>query len=249
MKFVELGSLLLLSCLTAVSCGGFRDSRDSFPETVFFANSVWPSARLRVCWEFKNSQTEEFTSQFKTVVERAFQGTKLSFSGWAVCPRHTRNTDLRIFIYDDPLADTQVGFADVRSLLGQAADRGHPRVPVPGRKMRGKRANVIFNLSGLHSDPFLGQMYDSLSPIGRRNLALSSSLHEFGHAIGLRHENVHPDNTCVGFDENLEWGDNIVTPYNPGSFMQRCFYRNFDYETGIVWPNEGDLEGINRIYR
>lgn len=246
-----------LSCLSAcaafavglTACKPKSTSTDSEATTVFFAKGTWPTSNLRVCWEFKNDKTEWFTSQFRAVVEKAFVGTALRFSGWGICPQDLRNTDLRLFIYDDPLGSTQQGFAYIRSLLGKGPDRGHPRVPRPGPQMRTLKANVILNLSGLDSDPFLGQMYASLSANGKRNLALSASLHEMGHAIGLRHENVHPDNTCVAFDENLEWGDKVVTPYNPGSFMQRCFYRNFDYERGIVWPNKGDIEGINKVYR
>lgn len=246
--FISL-SLIAISAGYLTACKLIAPSTDSNVTTVFFANGVWPTANLRVCWEFRNDKTSWFTSQFRTVVEKAFRDTKLRFSGWSTCPQDLRNTDIRIFIYDDPLGVKQQGFKYIQSLLGNAPDRGHPRVPQPGPKMRSSKANVILNLSGLDSDPFLGHMYASLGPTGKQNLALSSSLHEMGHAIGLRHENVHPDNTCVAFDENLEWGDQVVTPYNPESFMQRCFYRNFDYEKDIVWPNKADIEGINKIYK
>jgi len=239
----------LSMCCLLFACRPTKKTNDSETETVFFANSIWPSPNLRVCWEFKNKETDWFTSEFRAVVEKAFVGTKLKFTGWGVCPRDFRNTDLRLFIYDDPLGSSQQGFRSIQRLLGTSPDRGHPRVPAPGPRMRNRYANVILNLSGLDSDPFLGRMYSSLNNKGKRNLALSSSLHEIGHAIGLRHENVHPDNTCVAFDENLEWGDQVVTPFNPNSFMQRCFYRNFDYENGIVWPNKEDVDGINRVYR
>jgi len=244
----SLAASVLSVCFNLIACNPIKATNDSETETVFFANSIWPSPNLRVCWEFKNKETDGFTTEFKAVVEKAFLGTKLKFTGWGVCPRDLRNTDLRLFIYDDPMAFSQSGFRSIQSLLGTSPDRGHPRVPVPGPRMRTRYANVILNLSGLDADPFLGRMYSSLSSTGKRNLALSSSLHEIGHAIGLRHENVHPDNTCVSFDENLEWGDQIVTPFNPNSFMQRCFYRDFDYEKGIVWPNKEDIEGINKVY-
>lgn len=249
LRFVAYMGALAILFAGPMGCKNQLSPTTSDTSTVFFANGTWPTSNLRVCWEFKNYETEWFTSQFRTVVEKAFDGSKLQFTGWGVCPQDLRNSDLRLFIYDDPLGSKQKGFNYIRSLLGTEPDRGHPRVPRPGPQMRAHKANVILNLSGLDSDPFLGQMYASLSANGKRNLALSASLHEMGHAIGLRHENVHPDNTCVAFDENLEWGDKVVTPYNPGSFMQRCFYRNFDYENGIVWPNKGDIEGINKIYR
>lgn len=243
------GILLFSLPVAAVSaCRPNHEFALAQPNAVLFANGVWPTTELKVCWEFKNETTLWFTTEFSNVVAKAFERTKLNFSGWDVCPRETLNTDIRIFIYDDPLAEQQEGFADVRKLMGTSPDRGHPRVPHPGPHMRPYKANVILNLSGLDSDPFLGELYSSLSPTGKRNLALSSSLHELGHAIGLRHENSHPENTCVGYNENLEWGDNVVGSYNPGSFMQRCLYRNFDYDKGLVWPNDQDIAGINKIY-
>ncbi len=68
-----------------------------------------------------------------------------------------------------------------------------------------------------------------------------------GHAIGLRHEDAHPERTCDDFAEPIS-DARAVGGYNPESIMSRCFYRNFDYEKGKLSFNQEDIETINTLY-
>ena len=129
---------------------------------------------------------------------------------------------------------------------------GHPRVDPdlanPRAWIFGRRAGIILSMTGGQAHPTFTNIYNGLSANGKKNLMISSSVHEFGHAIGMRHEDAHSNNKCEKFDEDPLPGDVQIGPWNPTSFMERCFYRNFNYEKGIVWPNELDIAGINKRY-
>ena len=95
--------------------------------------------------------------------------------------------------------------------------------------------------------PGLVKQQENLSGQAKENLKLSIALHEMGHAIGLRHEDAHPGRTCDDFEEAISDAQ-TVGPYNAQSIMSRCFYRNFDYEKGKLFFNEGDIDTINKLY-
>jgi len=46
-------------------------------------------------------------------------------------------------------------------------------------------------------------------------------VHEFGHALGIQHEQAHPDSTCAD-DETLISGAVAATPYDPDAVMNYC---------------------------
>lgn len=244
---------LLIGCRPAHNSEG-----DSDVETVFFANSQLRSNKVSVCWEFTSLSTSQFRSAFQSTVAKAFARTKLRFTGWGKCPANEGSPDFRILIYDDKGSAGDSDFkkmkASLASLNGSLmAYPGHPSVRIgkPQEKgwILGKKAAIILNTTFVDSVPEVAAIYHRQSAKGKYNLALSSSLHEFGHAIGLRHEDAHSQNKCAAFDENPKPGDIQIGPWNPTSFMERCFYRNFDYAQGIVWPNELDIKGINTRYR
>lgn len=244
------------SCLSLAVVAGCRPSSsgnsESEVETVFFGKSLLRSKNVNVCWEFTSAETASFRSEFQNTVNKAFAKTKLRFSGWGKCPGS--GSDFRIFIYDDSGSSADREFLSMKAMVNQTgkAYTGHPRVNLVGNLngnwILGKKAGIILNRSGLDSLPVYVNMLKNLSPNGRKNLGISGSLHEFGHAIGMRHEDAHSNNKCEEFDEQLYPGDVQIGPWNPTSFMERCFYRNFDYEKGIVWPNDLDIAGINKRY-
>lgn len=229
------------------SCKPDARNSDSETQTVMMANSKWPTTNLSVCWEFASYETERFRNAFRDKVTTAFHRTELRFNGWKACPIIGR-VDMRVFIYDDPGSKINLAFQSLRASL-QGPSPGHPRVRYWGKNMSGKRAGIVLSMTGENAVPFFAELLHKLSPEGRFNLLLSSGLHEFGHAIGLRHEDAHPKAVCPQFDEDIKAGDIVIGPWNKTSFMERCFYRDFDYEKGIVWPNELDIQGINTIYK
>ena len=108
-------------------------------------------------------------------------------------------------------------------------------------------AGLVLNMSFVEVAPAARAIWDSMNTNGKSTLAISSALHELGHAIGMRHEETAPDSTCVEFDENILDGV-AVTKFNAFSFMSRCFYRHWNYALGPVPMNSLDIEGVNAMY-
>jgi hypothetical protein len=110
---------------------------------------------------------------------------------------------------------------------------------------------LVLNQTFKDADPGFRELYARLNAQGKKNIALTAAIHELGHALGLRHEDAHPERTCDDFAEQP--GDMpgellVVSAYNPFSFMSRCYYRTFNYNLSVVYPNAKDIEGINLLY-
>ncbi|MEY3901685.1 MAG: Dual-action metallo-peptidase [Pseudomonadota bacterium] len=236
------------------ACRQSSSSGESDVESVFYADGRLRSKSINVCWEFTSNPTSEFRSEFQATVVKAFAKTNLKFNGWGKCP--AAGKDFRMFIYDDLGSKADPSYLALKAAVvkrnsAHLQHPGHPRVDT-GSDQRswifGKPAGIILSMYATDAHPDFTNIYNKLSEAGRKNLMISSSLHEMGHAIGMRHEDAHSDNKCTAFDENPLPGDVQIGPWNPASFMERCFYRNFNNEKGIVWPNELDIAGINERY-
>ncbi|MFZ9520873.1 MAG: hypothetical protein ACO3A4_10380 [Silvanigrellaceae bacterium] len=255
--FSAVGFLLTAAILANGCRPSLKEGGDSQVESIFYATSKLRSSNVSVCWEVISDDTQDFRSEFQSTVSKAFAKTKLRFTGWGACPDGGYGADFRIFIYDDPGSGSNPKYRETKSFVvstnrALAGYPGHPRINVDTANAKnwllGRRAGIILSMTGRDASPYFNDIRNRLSAVGKKNLMISSSLHEFGHAIGMRHEDAHSDNKCVEFDENPQAGDRQIGPWNPTSFMERCFYRNFDYEKGIVWPNQLDIDGINKMY-
>ena len=126
------------------------------------------------------------------------------------------------------------------------ADRDTVRDRVQGAWANLPRSAVAFAGWGLcpvddsnYVKVFVGSMVTGNSPwahgtkAGIMRLSLGSTthdvyttIHEFGHAIGIRHEQLHPDKppscTSQQAGESLGANDEVLTSYDPDAIMNYC---------------------------
>jgi hypothetical protein len=233
-----------------VACGipAELESPKSSLKTVAF--SRWNKKTLDVCWEFTSNATQTFRSEIENQVTRAYERTVVKFVGWQKCTPE-KPSDVRLFVYDDAGSNWDKNFrAFINTLVAENNSKkpgaGHPRLRDANRPMR-----LVLNRTFKDVDPDFQVLFAQLNSEGKRNIALTAAIHEFGHVIGLRHEDAHPERTCDDFAElpgDAPGEFRVVSAYNPFSFMSRCYYRTFNFNLSIIYPNAKDVEGINLLY-
>jgi hypothetical protein len=191
---------------------------------------------------------EEFRASIELNIKASFQGINLNFVGWGPC--YDDQIDLRLFTYDDQSYSVGSDFVKLKEeLAGLFEYPGHPALSFIGPRIPDRPSKMFVTLNSTMEDayPSVVEIYAGLTEQGKENLVISAAIHEFGHVLGLKHEDAHPDSTCVEYDEPMR-NAIVVSAYNPFSFMSRCYYRNFNYNLGIVSPNAMDLIAMQKMY-
>ena len=90
-----------------------------------------------------------------------------------------------------------------------------------------------------------------VTPEQKKHCVQNQALHEFGHVLGLMHENTRPERPateqCMHYDEAIPFGPWFVFgPYDSQSIMNRCYYRSRHNQPLAL--SQGDVATINAIY-
>lgn len=233
------------------SCKAYK--KESSIKTVTIKKDLyWSSNTINMCWENDGPTTQIMRNRTQDFVQKEFDKTTIKMVGWNKCL--DKQKGLHLFIYDDPDINKNANLAKIKNEY-IAMDKnsyigfpGHPHVRGFGNILDGMNAGVILTFALTEVAKHLTDIANKFTEQGRDNLLDSITLHELGHAIGLKHESLHSKSDCASLGENMKDTDIEVSNYNKNSVMNRCHYRSYDYNKGQLGFNDDDIIGISAAY-
>jgi hypothetical protein len=164
------------------------------------AASVWPRSQpIYVCWENPTPAYKDDMALVRKSIEESWEGySQLQFSGWGRCA--SANRGIRILIDDSGPLTREIG----RNLES-----------VQNGLLQGMKNGMVLNFTFRNWSPTCQQTHDLC--------VKSIAMHEFGHAIGLVHEQNRPNapGECWYLKQGSN-GDTALTPYDKDSIMNYC---------------------------
>jgi Bacterial tandem repeat domain 1/Matrixin len=192
--------------------------------------SLWSSPNVRVCWETAGSNTEK--NWVRQAVSNTWETTSmLNFTGWGQCNANSKGIRIQV---------TDVG----------------PHTTGLGNTLDGKSNGMVLNFTfanwstGCQDGGKIPSGFDAADRIAstteREYCIKAIAVHEFGHAVGIAHEQnrAETDGSLCAKERQGSDGDWNVTPYDLKSVMNYC---NPSWNGNGQLSNE-DRTGISLLY-
>ena len=208
----------LVVFLLNVSCQARHTSQT---KGVIDLNTPLPvSSSISVCWKNLSTSQMRCKSDLQSELERKFD----------------EKTALQL-----TFRDTCDGSADVE-ILYQDSKHVNSRIETNGR---------TYSLMEIICDDFSGAIAPEIRSQCRsseeaRICNINIGLHEFGHAIGLSHEDLRPESptgSTVYDDDKLV----VLNKFDQNSIMHFAYYKDI-VGIKILELSEGDILTINKLY-
>ncbi len=224
---------ILFAAWALVACGATSPKVDSRLDMFVYRDvTPWPdSSQIPVCWEPLDLPAESYSEE-KAWVQEAISNSwsranpKIQFVGWDTCP--LQSSGLRIKI-DNAIGGHTSGFG--------AALAGVPH-----------GLQLSLDLSGTAiNQPNDPRKICFTSRDSMKSCVQSIAIHEFGHALGLMHEQNRSD-VASGCDKAQPYQSitgRAIGAYDPDSIMNYCNNAMNPQQTQL---SVGDKEGILALY-
>lgn len=212
--------IIIIIALLLVSCKSIAP-KVSRPEGLAVSKSfLWPDAEAEVC--FKNKGYAKEKRMIKEAVEREFNGkTSFTFTGFKDCQGKVANR------------------VELEFVEGVA-----PHV-TPGYPNGASATYKMFTLKFVNDNFSVCRSCKTEDKCLQKVCMNNVTLHEFGHIVGLMHEQDRPDSTCDKHRGKPHDDARYIGTYDSDSVMNAC---NHSYSVELMSLSEGDIATINKLY-